>query len=405
MPRTAPHRPALALLALIALLTLALLTLACGAEPDAGPTPSPPEPPPAAFAPTVALDASAAIVDPLELDRAARLLAGMPLPDGAAPPEHPEIWQRHAQRMEATWSELEARYVDAISRWSDAELASIPDPEATLFYPFGGPDLLNAVSFFPQARAYVLGGLEPPGRLPEVDGLDPAALEAELARLHSGLRNVAEAGYFVTKQMEEDFTVGRFDGLLPVLYIFLARTGHTPVEARYVAVGEDGAIQELAEATPTAGGAARILFRRGDEETPRALFYFSRDVSNAGLASHPEFLRYVERLAPFNVYMKSASYLLHMPEFSDFRHALHDGARTVLQDDSGFPLRTLDAATWDLRFYGVYTKTLAAYRQWLQDDLLKIYRERKDIPPLEFAIGYHHRIGGGCLILASRRES
>ena len=396
VPRPIPYRLALACLA-----PMLLLALGCDAEPAAGPSPSPAEPPPAASAPTVDPDARAA-VDAAQLDRAARLLAGLPLPADASAPEHPEIWQRHARRMDATWSELQARYVDAISRWSAEELASIPDPQATLFYPFGGPDLLNAVSFFPDAKAYVLGGLEPPGRLLEVDGIDPATLEAELDRIHSGLRNVAEAGYFVTKQMEEDFTVGRFDGLLPVIHIFLARTGHSLVDARYISLDANGDVQELDEATPTAGGAARIRFRRGDEE-PRELYYFSRDVSNAGLAEHGEFLRYVEKLAPFNVYMKSASYLLHMPEFSDFRHAVHDGALTILQDDSGFPLRTLDEATWDLRFYGVYTKTLAAYRQWLQDDLLAIYRERKNIPPLEFAIGYHHRIGGGCLILASRR--
>ena len=42
------------------------------------------------------------------------------------------------------------------------------DPRATLFYPFGGPDLLSAAQFFPAASSYVLVGLEPPGRIPRL---------------------------------------------------------------------------------------------------------------------------------------------------------------------------------------------------------------------------------------------
>ena len=37
-----------------------------------------------------------------------------------------------------------------------------------IFYPFSGPDYLTAHAFFPNADKYVMLGLEPVGKLPEL---------------------------------------------------------------------------------------------------------------------------------------------------------------------------------------------------------------------------------------------
>lgn len=103
--------------------------------------------------------------------------------------------------------------------------------------------------------------------------------------------------------------------------------------------------------------------------------------------------------------MKSASYLLHMPEFTDIRGQILEHARAVLQDDSGAPLRFFEEDRWQLRFFGVCEQTLPPYRQWFQDDLREIYASRSDIEPLGFAIGYHSQIGGSCLIWAERKQN
>ena len=101
--------------------------------------------------------------------------------------------------------------------------------------------------------------------------------------------------------------------------------------------------------------------------------------------------------------MKSASYLLHMDDFTQHKDFLVAHAGTVLQDDSGIPLRDLSSEIWRLRYFGTYTRTLPTYREWFQEDLVGVF-EQEGIPALPFAIGYHSKIGGSCLIWAERRE-
>jgi hypothetical protein len=48
----------------------------------------------------------------------------------------------------------------------------------TVFYPFSGPDILNALAFFPDGTEYIMFGLESPGRIPDPHTQPPARLNA-----------------------------------------------------------------------------------------------------------------------------------------------------------------------------------------------------------------------------------
>jgi hypothetical protein len=289
--------------------------------------------------------------------------------------------------------------------WAQAEL-DVGEPTAPLFYPFGGPDVLSALQFFPEASSYVLVGLEPPGKIPDLEGLEGPSLDAELTRLRDGLDNLVTEGYFVTTQMERDFAPAepRLDGFLPVLYLFLARADFSPVAVRYLALDDNGEVHHPEMVRDDDARAVRIDFVVDGEEdgaSVRSVYYFSQDLSDAGLAAAPGFGAWLRQLG-FNAYMKSASYLLHMPEFVDCRELLLAEARTILQDDSGVPLRSFDRQRFDVRFFGTYTETLPTYRQWFQVDLRTAFaaQERE---PLPFAIGYNRRITGSGLIWAERQ--
>ncbi len=381
------------------LYVLATLVLAgCGGEPQepAAPTSVPAAPPPVVDATPIA----AASTDAAAIRGVAHRLAGLPLADG----ETSAAWTRHAELMDEAWRQVEERHLRPMGAFAEAHLGEIEDPRAPLFYPFSGPDLPSALQFFPEARTYVLVGLEPPGALPDLEGFGGAALEAELERLHGGMANLVEAGYFVTKRMEEDFADGRLGGLLPVLYLFLARAGLEPTAVRFVTLAEDGAVQAPETVSTATATAVKIeLAPAGEAEAGRTLYYFSRDLSDPGLAGAPAFVAFLRGLGGFNAYMKSASYLLHMPEFARLKQLLLAEGQTILQDDSGVPLRDFSPELWRLRFFGVYRSTLPPYRQWFQEDLRDVFAERGDIPPLPFAIGYNSRTDGSCLIWARRR--
>ncbi len=152
--------------------------------------------------------------------------------------------------------------------------------------------------------------------------------------------------------------------------------------------------------------AVAIDFVSAGDERRRTLVYFARDLSDDGLVrQHPELTRYLENLGEWNALMKAAVYLLHMEGFTALRNLLLEHTRTLLQDDSGLPLRDLATPEWDLRFFGAYTRTLPVYREWFQEDLAAAFAGDPSIPPLPFAIGYHGPLGEGCLILADRRTA
>ncbi len=375
------------------LLVFAVLAAACDS-----PAPAPQEPskaPPPAADPVPEVPIVAAVTDSGALQATARQLAGLE-------PDESEVWARHAELMTEIWTQVEERHLQPMRSWAETELP-LAAPEAPLYYPFGGPDLPSALQFFPFASTYVLVGLEPPGRIPDLTGLADGDLEAELARLREGLKNLAEAGYFVTKRMETDFVAPHLEGILPVLHIFLARAGLAPTAVEFIELDDNGTAVPMEAATDRTATAARIRFGAPDNKAARELYYFSRDLSNTGLAATPRFAAFLRGLGAFNTYMKSASYLLHMDDFTDHKDFLVAHAGTVLQDDSGIPLRDLSSENWRLRYFGTYTRTLPTYREWFQEDLVGVF-EQEGIPPLPFAIGYHSKIGGSCLIWAERRD-
>ncbi len=379
---------------LFAIFLLAGSLVACGpAEVEEPPAPVKRKPPPPAVSKA---PIRAQVTDAEELEVTAHRLAGLPLGDET---DTEAVWSHHAELMESAWVQLEERHLSAMRSWARAELAVEP-AETPLFYPFSGPDLPNALQFFPRASTYLLVGLERPGRIPDLEQLDAAALDPELERLRGGLENLVEAGYFVTKRMETDFVAPHLEGVLPLLYIFLARAGMTPTAVQFVTLDADGAIVPLESVTEDQAVAVRLEL--GGDEAPRSLLYFSQDLSNDGLAENPAFEAFLGRLGAYHVYTKSASYLLHMDGFTALKEMLVSQAGTVLQDDSGIPLRDLGTEDWERDFFGTYTRTLPTYREWFQEDLKEVY-ESADVPPLPFAIGYNSRIGGSCLIWARRR--
>ncbi len=381
-------------------LLVAVILVACSP-----PAPAP-EPPAETPAPPVVdraaeVPISASVHDSDALRTTARRLAGLGTDEEAG-----AVWSQHAELIDEIWTRVEERHLEPMRSWAKSQFGPA-EPEAPLFYPFGGPDLPSALQFFPTADRIVLVGLEPPGRIPNLEGIADSAiagegLAGELERLRGGLDNLAEAGYFVTKRMETDLAASHLEGILPVLHIFLARAGLTPASVEFIRLDDEGAAMPLETATDRTARAVRIRFGDGEGEATRELYYFAQDLSNSGLDAAPAFVAFLRRLGAFNAYMKSASYLLHMDDFTVLKDFLVQNAGTVLQDDSGIPLRDLAEEDWQRRFFGTYTHTLPTYREWFQEDLKAVY-DQGGMPELPFAIGYHSKIGGSCLIWAQRR--
>ncbi|MDA8021036.1 MAG: hypothetical protein MPN21_26660 [Thermoanaerobaculia bacterium] len=346
-------------------------------------------------------------LDPTSLKNMSELLAGIvpandpTVQDGEEVPALDPVWQEHARVMDEIWQGIEPRH-ELMSGWSEETLAELPDPDATLLYPFGGPDLVTALSFFPDARSYLLVGLEAPGRLPLPEKFSGTALADDLAKLRGAFGSMAQSGYFVRTQIDRGVTDGAFDGVLPILLICLVRGDQVPVAVEYVSFDRDTQELRSLPSEQTKASAVRVLFRSrsGEQGATRSVYYFAQDLSNRGLHADDPFAELLRRQESLNVYMKAAEYLLHTSDFLQFRKILLSESQLILQDDSGVPIRHFTSNRWQLRFYGSYTDVLAAYKPFYQEDLAAAFA--KQTTPLPFRIGYGASGDGGGMILATR---
>ena len=163
-----------------------------------------------------------------------------------------------------------------------------------------------------------------------------------LSNVERSLGSILSYSFFITKHMRTDLRAGQLNGTLPLLYVFLARSGKTIRDVSLVSLDDTGAAHFANEnAGRNATPGVRITFT-GSDGRERTLYFFSTDLSNSGVRSSG-FLKFCETLAPGNSLIKSASYLLHAGNFSTVRDFLLAHSATIIQDDFGIPLGDYDS--------------------------------------------------------------
>src|ERR1700756_5515536 len=167
----------------------------------------------------------------------ARFLAGMPpsIASPLAPLTRDPAWQQHARYFNSAFGNLDKNQFAKIRAWSSAKLTA---PSPVLFYMFSGPDFLYANAFFPNATTYVLSGLEPVGPIPDLLKLQAATVFQTQRNIQRSLRTVLTISYFITAHMMSDLSSGPVHGTMPILYVFLVRSGKSIKEVSLVYLNE-----------------------------------------------------------------------------------------------------------------------------------------------------------------------
>jgi hypothetical protein len=316
----------------------------------------------------------------------ARFLAGMQPSAGSplAPLTQDPAWQRHARFFDAAFAELDRRQLSRISAWSQLHLAA---PRPTMFYMFSGPDFLYADAFYSKASTYVLSALEPTGPIPDVMKLARFGIGPALNYVEQSLQSILSFSFFITEKMKVELRAGGIGGTMPILYVFLARSGKTVRDVSLIWLDDNGAIHQDSEApTADATRGTRITFV-ADDGAERTLYYFATDLSNSGVRSSG-FLKFCEPLAPGNSLIKSASYLLHAGNFTVMRDWLLANSSTIIQDDSGIPLARYDPRKWRFFPFGRYLGPIDKFPGRYQERYAEVFQRGQ---PLDFGIGYRWR--------------
>lgn len=304
-------------------------------------------------------------------------------------------WKKYSLHMDSVWKTVAQKRLEPMRAWAKNEYDSLAEKSDTLFYPFSGPDFLNAYTLFPSVKTYILIALEPVGELPHFKSSEKDKWKKYFSHLDNSLQDVYKKSYFITKRMNEHLDGMKVNGTLPLITVFLKQTGHTISNIKTVRLDSLGNLEELpydsiAKPKKRPKGVKIEFFKEG-ENVLKTAYYFSADLGDGALTDRFRFRHFLDKMGCFNSYAKSASYLMHYDEFSVIRNQVLTKAKLLLQDDTGIAFRFIDNTKWDHKLYGQYVAPVKDFSKYLfQTDLRKQYKlDSTKIDQLPFELGYH----------------
>src|SRR5204863_1574977 len=255
----------------------------------------------------------------------AQFLAGMPVPPDSrlAPLTRDPAWQEHSAFFEKEFTKLNLRQLQKLHAWEDTYLPEATQLVPVAFYMFSGPDFLYVDQFFPNASVYVLCGKESMGQPP--DPLRIPNLPGALGNLENAMKSSPNTTYFITKDMKVDLQQQNLNGVLPILYVFIARADKSITNVTFGSLNSNGTFEESAQGKK--GGSTpgvRIRYTDNQSGNSQTLYYFTTDISDGGIKSAPGFLKFCQRLGSGSSFLKSSSYLMFEQGFATIRNFILD---------------------------------------------------------------------------------
>lgn len=276
-----------------------------------------------------------------------------------------------------------------------------PENQTTCFYPFSGPDIINAYLLFPDAKEYILIGLERAGAIPDLKNIKPEEFQNGIAALADGLQTFSKYNFYVTKDLESDIYKSKFHGLIPHLLMQMGILDLKPVSAHTVEFDKQGYLQfsSLEPGETTRSVMFDVVNSMGIK---KRIIYLQLDLSDPALARNEKAVAWLQKQSHLSVVLKAASYLLHLKDFNMIRSHILSNAEVIVQDDSGIPYHMLKEK-FQVALFGNYTGPNHVFPERNQPDLVKAFNTipKKD---LGFSFGYNHNDGSKNLMLAIKKN-
>ena len=298
-------------------------------------------------------------------------------------------WNHYAREIDNMFSHSSSFRFKKMKAWADSELVK-NQKVTTLFYPFSGPDFLNANIFYPDVDQYILIGMEPIGYLPDVCKMLPDSVFSYLNTINNTLKDIFKRSYFITSKMSNDLRKTKVNGTLPLIALFIKRTGHQIVSIQRVGIDSVGKlliIDSFKNKKNIVQG-IKVDFLSLSGKKVQSAFYFRTDISDKGLDKNRGFKTYLSELPPSFSYLKAASYLMHSDNFKSIRTLIFDVSSTILQDDSGIAYRYFDKLKWNIKLYGKYSKPKNEFAYINEPDLGEAFKSSVH-RPLPYSLGYN----------------
>lgn len=293
-------------------------------------------------------------------------------------------YKKYKKDISALWDTNDKKNLKKIEEWRPQHLKI---SGKRLFYPFSGPDILNALAFFPDAEDIIMIGLESPGAIPDPGSMKKADSIKSLWNVKKALRTILNLNLFRTLEMASDLRYESLSNITGIMMFFLVKYNCEILDIERVILSDNG--QNIPIQTDYQKGdirGVRIIFRKTGDDKIRSAVYYSFDLSDGSFNTNKKFKGMLGRFTDFTALIKSASYLMHNDSFSGIRNFILDKSLAFVQCDSGIPYKYIDKKKWDISLYGRY-RVLEMFKTKNQKDLAADMKT-KSKGALPFSYGY-----------------
>jgi hypothetical protein len=287
----------------------------------------------------------------------ARFLAGLPIKESLKKDTilksicSGERYAKYSRSIDKSWNEFFSPNREKISAWRKASLPE--DYSRSVFYPFSGPDILHALTFYPEATEIIMFGLEPTGGVPDIMKATAETAMPQAEQLMAAINFTLNHAFFITTEMGKNIKTTPLTGVSAIMAFFLARGGYDILDIREIHIRPDGGTAPGQGNRPKGCvNGIEFIFSSQNPGTLKRARYFQIDIGNSSRQVEP-FRLFVERYQGLTTIIKSASYLMVWPTFSKIRDIVLARSSSILQDDSGVPYRYLkNRKNWSLTYFG-----------------------------------------------------
>ena len=283
------------------------------------------------------------------------------------------------------------------------------DLPTTVVYPFGGGDLLSALTTFPNLSEVTTLSLEHAGDPRRAAASDADSLADSLRRFRNDINGLLTMSDSTTENMM-DLQRGDVPGQLAFFLVALAIHDQEPVGLRYFRLEPDGEIHYLDEheiadieddlakrlnqrwKSPDfsiAFSNVELTFRpKNQPNAPlRVHRHIAANLMDGPLSMDSSVIAYLEKRGHVTAMTKAASYTLWNPNFSRVRTYLLENMSFMLSDSTGIPPQYIPAAHFVQETYGTFAGPFLDANSHDADDFRQLWTSQP-MRPLPFRYGY-----------------
>lgn len=341
-----------------------------------------------------------------------RIVACAPGDGSPLPPElDSKVIEAHCRRILPEIDRYRASWVAQAKPF--IEKLRPADLPPRVVYPFGGGDLISALTTYPDADEITTLSLEHAGDPRRVHKLTKASLERSLKVIRETIHGLLAFDDSKSVNLMRGQR-GELPGQLSFFLVALFVHGYKPVSLKYFTVSKDGELQYLSddaiarlEATKAkqlrknwtppdfslAFSNAELAFAPiGDDDAtkgsrPRVHRHIAANLANDPFALGSPLLLHLEKKGKVAAMTKAASYLLWRNEFSNIRDYLLGHMTFMVSDSTGIPTHFATPAGFTQETYGHYSESFLQANAEFNREFVELWQKQPE-RPLPFRYGY-----------------